>query len=347
MLADLETQTQQAAHNDILIGANGTGVVCDNAGRTGLFNRIPGEKLVTIRSVENNAKPASADVRIQACAYVGAPVYRNVGIALDQSGRGVDKASGNVLQLGLGKILSQFDPRSGIERLSQSRGDIARAIVKSGPVAPATIMCISKLSGRFAVHSDTHSKLEIAVIRDCGGGQIDQTSTEFAGIVDGIAFLHGCASEHRRGKNIEGNDALERFGRRKGGAIEQSLRITVAKAAHIDKTAIIHGQTGYTLKGTGDVAVTRSGNIFRRENGDHTRRIADGIGNIASTNDDLAAEIAAGGRDVNVVFRRRWFGRISVSGRRWFGRNGLRKCWKRAECGGKEQKAGERGGSGH
>ncbi len=99
--------------------------------------------------------------------------------------------------------------------------------------------------------------------------------------------MHGRASENGGREQIERNDALQGLRARQRRAVEQSLRIALAKAAHVDEAAAYQRQAGDAGQRLGRVVVARALEIFGSENADDFRGVAYFIRDEAALNDNF------------------------------------------------------------
>ena len=306
MLVQIETHAIQAADDDIVIGADQPAILDKNgAGRAAepiLLDRIARVETVRIAGIGDDPEIGRADRHGIATAQTGAPDRRDIEIALQQRCFCVDQAGADILQIFIGEGGAALNTRTAVERGLQDIGDVACAIVKTGPVGRAAIIGIAKLAGGFRVDADAQTGGQEILFRQGCGGKVDDAAAKFSGIVDRIAFLHRCAGQNARREQVQRNDALERLGRGQGRAVQQGLRIAIAQTADIDEAAIVDRQAGHALQRAGDIAVALAGNIFGGQHGNDGRGAARLVGNETALDDNLVPQTAcAGCTDIGAI----------------------------------------------
>lgn len=235
---------------------------------------------------------------------------------------------------------ARTDPRAAAKEGLQRRGQVALAIVETGPVAAAAVIGIAKMAGRFGIARHAEADRQERIARNRLGGEIDHAAAEFAGIVRRIAFLHQRRGNSAAGEQIERNHPLERFGafgqRR---PVEQRQRITVAKPTDIDIAAADHAEAGNPAQSASDVAFTGAGDLGARQHRDNLRGGTLDVADAIAGNDDLAA----GGRNLNLLLRGRFGGLVRCGGI-VLSRNGLGRLGK-GEVGRRKRSSDQDGAS--
>ena len=155
------------------------------------------------------------------------------------------------------------------EEGSQRGRRVANAAVVAGPVHLAAVVVIPELPGGFRIAADAESQLQERRLRYCQRGQVDDAATEFTGEVRRERLLHQRRGNDVRGKQIERHSATQWLGTRQRQSIQQCLRVAVAETAYIDETAAGHAQASHSGERAGDVAITSTLQVFRRQNRNH------------------------------------------------------------------------------
>ena len=151
---------------------------------------------------------------------------------LEQRGRRVDQARGEVAALGASWCRSKVPPLTASRK---RRREVARAVVEAEPVEVAAVIGIAELEGGLAFEADAGADLEEGLARHRRGGEVDHAAAELAGIIDRIALLDERAGDHAGREDVERDDAAQRLGARQRRAVEQRQRIAVAEAADEDE----------------------------------------------------------------------------------------------------------------
>ena len=350
VIAQLESETDQAVHDDAVVGNHavviGLRIARQVEVERGLLQRIAGAPLVADPRGRDDPQLAIGKGDRRAAGDPGRPVDRDMVVLLQQRGFGVYQLHLDRFQIVLAVIGALQDWLAAGKSSFQQRRNIAGAVVEPRPVGVAAIIGIAELVRRLAVPADAAAEGQERFARGRFGREVDHAAAEFAGEVRRIAFLDQRRVDHVRREDIERNDALQRLGAGQRRTVEQRERITVAKAADINKAAADDRQTGDALQRPRNIAFAGARDVGRRQDRDDLGGRADDIGGIAAGDDDFLIG-AAGDRNIAVfVLRRGIVGDRLVGGGRFGGHGRGVGCGRAAadilgECRGRYQPRAE------
>ena len=252
VLADFEPETEQAVHDDAVVGDDAViarlriarQILLDRR----LLQRITGAPLVADPGSRDDAEFATGELDRGAAGDARRPVDRNMIILLQQRRLGVDQFHLDRLEVGRREIGAFEDRLAAGERSLEQRRNVAGAVVETGPVGVAAIIGIAKLVRRLAVPADPAAEGQEGFARDRLGREVDHAAAEFAGEICRIALLDERRIDDVRREDVERHNTLQRFGAGQRQTVQQCERVTIAKAANIDKAAADDRQAGDALE---------------------------------------------------------------------------------------------------
>ena len=299
MLAQLQPETEQAVHEDAVVG--------DEV-----------DEFAVKIEVRVNRALLQGNAVLQAVLDRGRGDYAKARIAADVESRAAGDAAGEIgplladalqqHQVGVAQLLQDAglvharigNARAAVEEGLQGGRRVARAVIEAGPVGVGPVIGQPVGKGGLRIAADAGGQRQEALVGNGAGGEVDHTAAEFAREVGRISLLNQAGGDDVGREDIERDHAAERLRARQRQAVEQGERIAIAEAAHEHVAVALHRQTGHAAQRAGDVPFPGTGDVFGRQHVDHLGRAAlHVLDRIAGDHDDAAA----GDRDILVLQR--------------------------------------------
>ena len=204
---------------------------------------------IAVTARHNDAEiPATQRYR-KAAGQVARKIDRKFTPALDDN-----VAAGHELRCDCLRIdRAGTDPLSACEEGRQRRRNITFAVVEAAIVALAAVIGVAEVARRLAVAADTRAPRQERFFRNRRCRQVDDAATEFAGIIDRVAFLDKRRCDHAGRKDIKRYYTPQRLGTGQRRSVEQRQRVPVTQPTHKDETTANDTQARDPGQRTGNI----------------------------------------------------------------------------------------------